>query len=213
MEVPMDCRSSQRLRFALLALVGLAMTGAWPAAASEVVFTKFKGSITDAGVLRGPGQVGGVEFRIEGKFLYDGEIDFSRAVVTFIAMMLEDGAGGGGELMRTVDMADFLPLAARPDDSNEPDDGLYETPNLRPKFRLNIERRDPNDPEIEFKLKVDRALARERPRLCVGSDPDKRTTHLTHTFTFDDGVNPPLRVSTVQTWVCTKPDRYHMRTP
>lgn len=92
-------------------------------------------------------------------------------------------------------------------------DGLYETPRLRPWFRLSIERRNPDDLEIEFKLKVDRALARERPRLCVGSHPDKRTTHLTHTFTFDDGVNPPLRVSTVQTWVCTKPDRYHMRTP
>lgn len=208
----LHCVPSRR-RIALLTLVGLAMAGAWPAAASEVVFTKFKGSITDVGVLRGPGQIGGVEFRIEGTFLYDGQVDFSRAVVTFIAMMLEEGAGGGGELMRTVDMAHFLPLAVPPDDSNEPEDGLYETPNLRPRFRLNIERRNPEDQEIEFKLKVDRALARERPRLCVGSHPDKRTTHLTHTFTFDDGVNPPLRVSTVQTWVCTKPDRYHMRTP
>ena len=209
----MPHRAPSRLCIALLTLVGLTMAGAWPAAASEVMFTKFKGSITDVGVLRGPGQVGGVEFRIEGTFLYDGQIDFSRAVVTFIAMMLEEGAGGGGELMRTVDMAHFLPLAVPPDDSNDPDDGLYETPHLRPMFRLNIQRRNPEDLEIEFKLKVDRALARERPRLCVGSHPDKQTTHLTHTFTLDDGVNPPLRVSTVQTWVCTKPDRYHMRTP
>ena len=209
----MSHRAPGRFCIVLLTLVGLAMVIASPAAASEVVFTKFKGSITDVGVLRGPGQVGGVEFRIEGTFLYGGQIDFSRAVVTFVAMMLEEGAGGGGELMRTVDMARFLPLAAPPDDSNEPDDGLYETPNFRPRFRLNIERRNPDDQEIEFKLKVDRALARERPRLCVGSHPDKQTTHLTHTFTFDDGVNPPLRVSTVQTWGCTKPDRYHMRTP
>ena len=207
----MPQRGPGGLRIALLSLVSLVMAGAWPAA-GEVVFTKFKGSITDVGVLRGPGQVGGVEFRIGGTFLYDGQIDFSRAVVTFMAMMLEEGEGGGGELMRTVDMAHFLPLAAPPDDSNGPDDGLYETPNFRPKFRLNIERRDPDGQEIEFKLKVDRALARERPRLCVGSHPDKQTTHLTHTFTFDDRVNPPLRVSTVQTWVCTKPDRYHMRT-
>src|SRR5262245_34834701 len=128
-------------------------------------------------------------------------------------MMREEGRGGFGELMRTVDMAPFLPLATAPDDANEPDDGLYETANFRPRLRLNIERRNREDPEIEFKLKVDRALERGRPRLCVGNEPSKRPTRLAHAFTSDDGVNPPLRVSTVQTWVCTKPDRYHMRTP
>src|SRR5262245_51604847 len=163
-----------RLPSAVLAIAVL-LTTAGSAAATDVVFTKFKGSITDVGVQRGPGQVGGVEFRIEGTFLYDGQIDFSRAVVTFIAMMREEGRGGFGELMRTVDMAPFLPLATAPDDANEPDDGLYETANFRPRLRLNIERRNREDPEIEFKLKVDRALARERPRLCVGNDPDKRT--------------------------------------
>ena len=73
-------------------------------------------------------EVEGFEFHIEGKFLYAGHIDLSRAVVTFVAMILEEGTGGGGELMRTVDMAHFLPLAVPPDDSNEPDDGLYERP-------------------------------------------------------------------------------------
>ena len=90
----------------------------------------------------------------------------------------------GAGFMRTVDMKHFLPLAAEPDDSNEPDDGLYETPNFRPRFRLNIERRNPDDPEIEFKLKVDRALAQGAPAAVCGKPPGQA----------DDPPNPHLHV-------------------
>ena len=69
------------LGFATLACV------AWlPAAASAVEINDvfdFKGTVTDIGVQRGPGQVGGIEYRIEGKFEYDGPLDLTRSTVTF----------------------------------------------------------------------------------------------------------------------------------
>ncbi len=35
---------------------------------------EFKGTVTDIGVQRGPGQIGGIEYRIDGKFDYNGDL-------------------------------------------------------------------------------------------------------------------------------------------
>jgi hypothetical protein len=185
---------------------------AWAAPAPAGEFTKFKGSITDVGVQRGPGQVGGVEFRIEGRFFYDGPIDLSSSTLVLHQLFDEEGAGGGGELMRMTDDANFLPFTMVTSSSSEFDEAKYESPSqFRPQMRMQIEN---DEGEWEFKLKLDRGLMRVRPSLCV-FDPDTRKsyTFLTHSFTITDAAgNPPLDMSITQRWECVKEGRYHMRT-
>lgn len=88
-------------------------------------------------------------------------------------------------------------------------EAVFDTPwSFRPQFRFKAEIR-PNKGLLEFRLKVDRALARDRPKLC--SDEKRPTTNLTLSFTFDDGINFPVTVEGVHPWECTKTGRYHMR--
>jgi hypothetical protein len=180
-----------------------------PPPARAVDVESFKGSITDVGVQRGPGQIGGVEYRTQGTFLYAGPIDLSISTITFTEMFAENGPGGRGELMTTTDDASFLPISFPADDSSEVDESKYESHSFRPHIRMVVE----NDGgEFEFKFKLDRGLMRTRPALCT-FDPQTRKeyTFITFSFTITDGVNPPLDVSTTNRWECTKPDRYHMR--
>jgi hypothetical protein len=172
--------------------------------------TDFKGSITDVGVQRGPNQVGGVELRTYGTFVYGGSIDLRVSTVEFEQLFAELGPGGAGELMTTTNGASFLPITLPSDDSAEVDEAKYETPgSYRPKMRMELE----NDQgEFEFELKLDRGLMRNRPKLCALDPIDRKIkTFITQTFVLNDGVNEPVRVSTTQPWECTKPDRYHMR--
>ena len=81
--------------------------GSVPGARADVIttVTKFNGTITDVGVVRGPGQIGGVEYRIKGYFEHPGPIDLSNSTLTIHQFFVEPdsspGAGdGAGELMR-----------------------------------------------------------------------------------------------------------------
>src|SRR6185295_19161725 len=67
--------------------------------------TKFNGTMTDVGVVRGPDQTGGVEYRIRGTFNYDGPLDLTNSTLTLVQAFVEPdsapGAGdGAGELIR-----------------------------------------------------------------------------------------------------------------
>src|SRR5215207_282746 len=80
-----------------LGLATLACLACLPAAASAVEINDiflFKGTATDIGVQRAPGQVGGIEYRIEGKFEYDGPLDLSTSTVTFHHFLDEHLSGG-----------------------------------------------------------------------------------------------------------------------
>ena len=202
----------RRLLIAPVALAALMFAALAPAAQTVDVtnVTDFKGSITDVGVQRGPNQIGGVEFRSYGAFVYRGPIDLTTSTATFEWLFAELAPGGAGELMKTANDASFLPITLPSDDSSEVDEAKYETPgSYRPKIRLELE----NDlGEFEFELRLDRGLMRNRPKLCKVDPADRKLkTSITQTFVVNDGVNPPLRVSTTQAWECTKPDRYHMR--
>jgi hypothetical protein len=198
------------LRSALVALATSALTtltGAAPAPALDLTY--FKGSITDVGVQRGPGQVGGVEFRVEGEFTYLGAMDLSKATLTLDRLFDESAAGGGQELMKTIDDASFLPFFGMVRSrSSKTDEGKWESGRFRPQMRMQIEN---NDGEWEFKFKLDRGLMRERPSLCV-FDPvtRKEYTSITFGFTLDDGTNV-LPIETTRVWECVKEGRYHMR--
>ena len=51
--------------------------------------TNFSGHITDVGIQRGPGQVGGVEYRIRGHFKLDQDLDLGASVVTLESLFAE----------------------------------------------------------------------------------------------------------------------------
>jgi hypothetical protein len=180
-------------------------------------FTEFRGTATDIGVQRGPGQTGGVEFRAYGTFVYTGPINLSAATACFDALLAElgpEGQGGGqGELLTTVNDAPLVPITLVTRPKGKPDEALYETPgSFRPKFRFSVENRSPEDGIFEFALKVDRALARQRPELCqIDLEDGRSKSDMTISFTLYDKVNPPLVVTVASPWECTKPDRYHMR--
>ncbi|HZP39982.1 MAG TPA: PKD domain-containing protein [Candidatus Binatia bacterium] len=202
-------RPLSRVPFALLTLA-FASAPFLPSAAAAVDAFDFSGSITDVGVQRGPGQVGGVEFRIRGKFALDHPLDLSRATVVLEELFVDDAEGGLGELMTTVDDMPTVPLelVAR---AGDPDNNVFDQPgNYRPHVRLQIQERKG---AFEFRLKLDRGLMRRRPRVCeentdASNLPD---TPISQRISIDDGVNPPVDLAITRLWTCTKPGRYHMR--
>jgi hypothetical protein len=172
-----------------------------PATAAATEVTRFSGHITDVGIQRGPGQVGGVEYRIRGSFALDPAINLGASIVTLEMLFAELGVGGAGELVTMMDDASFLPYELIPK-SGTPDKVLYDTPDFRPQIRMQIWRsRDGG----EFRIKLDRALMRRVPQLCT-NDPRLSTTDMTHAFTVDDGTNPPVLVETTQPWECNPKD-------
>jgi len=179
-----------------------------PATATAVDVFDFKGTVIDIGVIRGPHQIGGVEYRIEGKFCYDprpvgeggnGPLDLSDSTITFNKMFDQvdqlnlvalpqslGGKAGAGELITTIDNAPLLPISLGADDSSEPDEAKYFTDGrFRPQFRVQIESKNsgecpPPTSEFQFNVRMDRALAQSRPflALCVVDPSDKRSKTL-----------------------------------
>jgi hypothetical protein len=49
------------------------------------------------------------------------------------------------------------------------------------------------------------------PALCTGDPPGQKSS-FRHRFLLDDGVNPPLEVSTVQVWDCCNLEGFLQRT-
>lgn len=211
----------------------LACLACLPAAASAVEINdvfEFKGTVTDIGVQRGPGQIGGIEYRIEGKFEDDGLLDLSKSKLTFYRFFDEYLQDGNGEMVLTTDNADLVcsedshdpcvatlaPLLAS--SGSEPNEAKYETPSrFRPAMRVQITRKGG---EVQFKVRLDRGLSpqvppgdpRQFPRLCT-VDPDKSKrpkTQIRTSFTVDDGANA-IELDFVKAWECAQPGRYHLR--
>lgn len=195
------------LRLAL-GFATLACLACLPAAArAEVpvpeVFA-FKGTATDIGVQRAPGQVGGIEYRIEGKFDYEGPLDLTRSTVTFHHFLDEYEAGGNGEMVLTTDNADLVcpePLPIGSDcvatlaplvssSSSKRNEAKYETPaRFRPQMRVQIKNKEG---EFQFNVRLDRGTSpqvllpggptaahllpadRQFPKLC-GIDPEDKS--------------------------------------
>ena len=182
--------------FVRLALVfGTLACVAWlPAAASAVeiddVF-EFKGTVTDIGVQRGPGQVGGIEYRIEGKFEYDGPLDLTSSTITFHNMFdeyLRDVSppvgpfkDGNGEMVLITDNAALVcPLEALPGTctpalaplvsakSSKSVEAKYETPSrFRPPMRVQIKN---TNNVYQFNVRLDRGTS---PQVCLKEPCDK----------------------------------------
>lgn len=202
-----------QFRWAAKTLGILAFAGLLPCLAyGQVTVTEFHGTATDIGIQRGPGQTGGVEFRVSGTFVYPGATNLGAVTARFDYLHAELGPGGRGELLKTVDEAALLPITLVTRPRSEPNEAVYETPGrFRPQFRFSVKNRFPKSGIFEFALRVDRALARKQPNLCTFTPTDGRDrTNMTISFTLDDGVNPPLVVTTTQSWECNL-DGFQMR--
>jgi hypothetical protein len=183
--------------------------------------TKFNGTVTDVGVVRGPGQIGGVEYRIKGKFTYTGPIDLTSSTFTLEQAFVEPdsapGAGdGAGELMRQSQGLGgpetdppLVPITLL-SNHGESDEAKYDTPGrFRPQIRVKVKNKEG---EFEFDVRLDRGLMRQRPKRCALESDGRTRTLITISFTIaDDRGNPPLTVTTTNKWECSQPDRYHMR--
>jgi hypothetical protein len=158
----------------------LACLACLPAAASAVEINDifaFKGTTTDIGVQRGPGQIGGIEYRIEGKFEWDGPLDLTKSTVTFHHFLDEYLPGGNGEMVLTTDNADLVCPEPNPGDcvatlapllsasSSKPNEGKYETPGrFRPPMRVQIKNKAG---VYQFNVRLDRGTS---PQVCFPNE-------------------------------------------
>lgn len=171
------------LRLAL-GFATLACLACLPAAASAVEINDvfdFKGTVTDIGVQRGPGQIGGIEYRIEGKFDYDGPLDLTKSTLTFHILFDEYLEGGNGEMVLTTDNADLVCPEPAGDcalikdvsmptllsaTSSKKIEGKYETPGrFRPPVRVQIKNKNG---EYQFNVRLDRGTS---PQVLLPGGP------------------------------------------
>lgn len=169
----------RRLALGSATLAWLAcLSGAAGAVEINDVFN-FKGTVTDIGVQRGPGQVGGIEYRVEGKFEYDGPLDLTNSTITFHNLFDEYKDGGNGEMVLTTDNVTLVcPLEALPgtcvpalaplesSSSSKRTEAKYETQSrFRPPMRVQIKNKDG---EYQFNVRLDRGMS---PQVLLPGGP------------------------------------------
>jgi hypothetical protein len=157
------------------------------------------GSTNRVGVVPPPGNDAGAQVRVLVKFPFVEPVNLGAATVTLNSLLVELGPDGAGELVTGTDGVPILPLILTARPGGGPDAAIFETP-LRsiPKVLLEIQTKGQG--LFDWLLKVDRGTIPVFPQLCAGAP--RLTTDLTTSFTIDDGVNPPVVVSTEQPWRC-----------
>ena len=146
----------RRLALGLATAASIACLPAAASAADPVPINTilgFKGTATDIGVQRGLNQIGGIEYRIEGKFEYAGPMNLTNSTITFHNLLDEED--GNGEMVLTTDNA----VLVCPRDPEDPPD-----PRTLPSLNASRSR-------VSMPLFSPRAAAREsRPR-CADAGP------------------------------------------
>jgi hypothetical protein len=216
-----------------LSFAALTLFAVVPAVHADLVteVTKFTGTVTDVGVVRGPLQTGGVEYRIHGEFTSPLALDLRNSTFTIEQFFVEPN--GAGELMRgSQGPKDKGPegdpllkpcglpgttectLAAS---KGDPDDTTFDTPGrFRPQIKVKVERDEVDDSDLnryKFDVRLDRGMMRTRPTLCREQSDGRTRTAILITFTIAEKSNPAdsVTVSFTKAWECSQPDRYHMR--
>jgi hypothetical protein len=128
----------------------------------------------------------------QGNFRYHGPIDLSRATATFHQLFVEAGPGGTGELIKMMNAANFLPITLALRDGDVDEAVFITDSRFRPQMRFQVEN---TDGVFEFKLRLDRGLARVQPRLCT-LDATGRKQFIA------DGINPPVDITIAVPWQC-----------
>jgi hypothetical protein len=135
---------------------------------------------------------------IVGIFTSDGAIDLSAPAATVTIESLFNEVGGAGEV------ADDLPLTLFADSRNNANVARFNTPvGTLPIAKVMIGAKGGG----RFTLRVDVAKATiEPPSLCP-------TTDLHTSFTINDGVHPPVVVTTTQPWLCFGAGNKYLKSP
>jgi hypothetical protein len=191
-----------------------------PAVHADLVtdVTKFTGTITDVGVVRGPLQTGGVEYRIHGEFTSPVAINLNDSTFTIEKFFVEPD--GAGELMRASqgpkgpETDPLLAPITITTTQGDPDDTTYNSPGrFRPQIKAKVERYEDGDFQYKFDLRLDRGMMRTRPILCAEESDGRTRTLMLISFTITEKSSPgrSLTVTFTKAWECTQPDRYHMR--
>src|SRR5262245_35221218 len=227
---------------ASLSLVGLMSLASVPAVHADLVkdVERYNGTITDVGVIRGPLQIGGVEYRIRGEVISLVDIDLSDATFTIEEFFVElDGpvGPGAGELMRKSQgpddgpASDPLLVPCGPSEPNcpliqtqgDPDEARFSVGGFRPDIRVKVSKdEDDGGFKYRFEIRLDRGMMRGRPLYCPGEhtsyalteDDDGRfRTTIRNSFTIAEQGNPENEIAVIATkkWECPQPGRYHLR--
>jgi hypothetical protein len=155
------------------------------------------GSANRVGLVPPPGKDAAAQVRILVKFTTAAPANLGASTVTIDSLLNE--RGGAGELVKGTDGVNLLPMTlfARP--GSTPTAAIFETPSRAiPKVRLEVQTKGQN--LFDWLLRVDRGTIPAFPELCTGGS--RLTTNLLTQFTIDDGINPPVPISTVQPWRC-----------
>ena len=201
---------SPRTGFRHTRLLGVSSRGGQRPSRSRRDVTNFKGTVTDIGVQRAPGQVGGIEYRIEGKFRYDGPLDLTMSTITFhisfdeyLKDVLLPGASaprdGNGEMVLTTDNADLVcpepagdcvpvlaPLLSS--GSSKRTEAKYETPGrFRPPMRVQIKNKDG---EYQFNVRLDRGTSPQVLAAPGGRSTRTSSPRIVSSRTFVPSIRP-----------------------
>ena len=154
-----------------------------------------RGSANGVGNVRSPKSQGSAEVTFNAEFAFAGAIDLASATLTINALLSEEGASGAGELVQEVPIV----LPAVPGGSTA---AIFETPSgVAP--RVTVEVQIAQSSLSTVAIAIEGATIARFPQLCATARPPATT--LTTRFTIDDGVNPPLTVTSREPWRCLAP--------
>lgn len=163
----------------------------------EVAASSLTGSANRIGIVPPSNRDAGAQVGALMKFTFDGDLNLATSTVMITKLL--DERGGAGELVKGTGGVDLLPIILSPRPGAKANAAIFESPSGEvPKVQLEIQTKGHDI--YDFLLRVDRASIPAFPQLCAADG--RLTTHLTTRATIDDGVNPPLEVSTTQPWRC-----------
>jgi hypothetical protein len=129
--------------------------------------------------------------RLSGTAPEVGAVDLRQVTVTLRDLLNEEG--GAGELANGPDGGGLLPLILPAARGSKPDEAVFETPSeAKPKVRVELKQRDPDNGELEFSIRVERVVIRS-PVSCHGAP--EPSTRLATTFTLSGGTQGPAEIS------------------
>ena len=143
----------------------------------------------------------------DAAFAFAGAIDLGSATITVDALLKEEGPSVAGELI------EGIPIVVQALPGGGSTAAIFETPSgVAPRVTVEVQIAQSSPSTIA--IAIEGATIARFPKLCATA-----TTTLTARFTIDDGVNPPLTVTSREPWRCLAPtagDRFRprlLRTP
>jgi CSLREA domain-containing protein len=163
-----------------------------------------RGSADDVGNVRAPKTQGSAEVTFNAEFAFAGAVDLGSATLTIDALLNEEGANGAGELV------EGLPIVLHALPGGGSTAAIFETPaGAGPRVTVEVQLAPSSLSTVA--IAIEGATIARFPELCATATPSATT--LTTRFTIDDGVNPPLTVTSREPWRCLAPIAGDRRQP